>query len=142
MAGPLRGGGVKGQAIKEKRTFLTPFFSSIPMFQRPLSSRGVGGQALMARPLREELFFAASLKQKIKFSLYKENKPTQWVAKIAQGPRRTIFPGKRTEEDNFPCKQNRGGQFSMEIAPRRTIFQGNTPKGTIFPYKRTKDDNF
>ena len=41
--GAIKRGGVKGQAIKEKRTFLTPFFSSIPMFQRPLSSRGVGG---------------------------------------------------------------------------------------------------
>ena len=33
------GWGVKGRAIKKKRT---TFFSNVPMFQRPLSSRGGG----------------------------------------------------------------------------------------------------
>ena len=43
IAGPLRGDGVKGRAIKEKKTFLEPFF---PTFQRPLSSKGGGGLGL------------------------------------------------------------------------------------------------
>ena len=44
MARPLReGGGVKGWAIKEKITFFLTFFSNVPKFQRPLSSRGEGG---------------------------------------------------------------------------------------------------
>ena len=38
-----KGGGVKGRAIKEKRTFFRTFFSNVPKFQRPLSSRGEGG---------------------------------------------------------------------------------------------------
>ena len=43
MAVPLRGGGgVKGLAINEKRTFVGTFFSNVPKFQRPLSSRGEG----------------------------------------------------------------------------------------------------
>ena len=52
-----RGGwGVKGRAIKEKITFFEIFFSNVPKFQRPFSSRGEGGYDLMARPIREELF--------------------------------------------------------------------------------------
>ena len=50
-----------GRAIKEKITF----FYFVAKFQRPLSlggGRGRGGKALMSQPLREELFFAASLK--------------------------------------------------------------------------------
>ena len=58
IAGPLKGGGrVKGRAIKEKRTFLGTFSTNVPKFQRLEGGRGT----LMARPLREELFFAASL---------------------------------------------------------------------------------
>ena len=55
---PLRvGGGVeKGWAIRKKKLFLEPFFSSVPKFQWQLRSRGGRG----VRPLREELF-AASL---------------------------------------------------------------------------------
>ena len=54
MAGPLRGGGgIKGRTIKLKRTFFGTFSSNVPKFQRPLSSRGEGGQAIMARPLRK-----------------------------------------------------------------------------------------
>ena len=38
-----RGGGWgKGRATKEKRTFFGTFFSTVPKFQRPLSSRGEG----------------------------------------------------------------------------------------------------
>ena len=57
MARPLRGGGgLKGRAIKEKITFFKTFFSSVPKFQRPLSSRGGGwlglnGQAIKRRTL-------------------------------------------------------------------------------------------
>ena len=42
MAGPLREGvgGWKGQAIKEKKLFFVTFFSKVPKFHRPLSSRG------------------------------------------------------------------------------------------------------
>ena len=50
LAGPLR-----------KNEFFLTFFSNVPKFQRPLSSRGGRGQALMARPLREVRFFAATL---------------------------------------------------------------------------------
>ena len=43
-----RGGrGLKGRAIKEKRTFLELFFSNVPTFQRPLSS---GGGGVLAYP--------------------------------------------------------------------------------------------
>ena len=38
MARPLRGGGVKGRAIKEKNFFYN-LFSNVPKFQRPLSSK-------------------------------------------------------------------------------------------------------
>ena len=50
---------IKGRAIKEKGTFFGTFLPNVPKFQRPLSSRGEGGKALMARPLRElrEEFF-------------------------------------------------------------------------------------
>ena len=61
MARPLGGGGGKGRAIKEKELFLNFYFYFVAKFQRPLSL-GEGVKALMARPLREELFFAASLK--------------------------------------------------------------------------------
>ena len=56
MAGPLReegGGVVKGRAIKEKRT-------NISTAIKLEGGGGGGGYALMARPLREELFFPAS----------------------------------------------------------------------------------
>ena len=36
----IKRAGVKGRAIKEKRFFLGTFFSNVPKFQRPLSSRG------------------------------------------------------------------------------------------------------
>ena len=45
MAGSLRWGlGIKGWAVKEKRTlFFKPFkFSNVLKFQKPLSSRGEG----------------------------------------------------------------------------------------------------
>ena len=53
-----RGGGVKGRAMKEKITFFGTFFfqRSNDVSQRPLSSRGEEGYALIDRPLREELF--------------------------------------------------------------------------------------
>ena len=47
-----RGGGVKGRAIKENKTFFGTFFSNIQKFQRPLSSRG---------SIKRRTFFAASL---------------------------------------------------------------------------------
>ena len=53
---PQKKSSLNGRAIKEKITFFGLFFSNVPKFQRPLSSRGEGGKALMARPLREELF--------------------------------------------------------------------------------------
>ena len=76
MAGPLRGGeGVKGRAIKEIRTYFGNFFSNVPTFQRSNGhwARGGegGGSALIARPLREELFLAASLKYFVRPSLVK-----------------------------------------------------------------------
>ena len=37
-----REGEVKGRAIKEKITVFLTFFSNVPIFQRPLSSRGEG----------------------------------------------------------------------------------------------------
>ena len=44
MAGPFRmGGGVKGRAIKSKKTFFMTFFSNVQNFQRPLDSRGKVG---------------------------------------------------------------------------------------------------
>ena len=58
MAGPLRGGGgglVKGWAIKEKNFFWT-FFFNVP--------------TAIKRPLREELFFAASLSKVVFMLLY------------------------------------------------------------------------
>ena len=55
------GGGGGGLAIKEKNTFFITFFSKVSRYQRPLSSRGGGGKALMARPLREEFFLWLSL---------------------------------------------------------------------------------
>ena len=56
MAGPFRGGGIKGQAIKEKKLFLEPF-SNVPTFQRQLSSRGEGGLGLNGRPIKRRTFF-------------------------------------------------------------------------------------
>ena len=54
MAGPLReGGGVKGRAIKEKELFFGTLFPTAIKLEG-------GGKALMARPLKEELLFAAS----------------------------------------------------------------------------------
>ena len=53
----LRGGGVKGRAIK-KKLFLEPF---VPTFQRPLSSRGGGGLGLNGPAIKRRTFFAASL---------------------------------------------------------------------------------
>ena len=72
MAGPLRGGGgVKAGPLRKKITFFKPFFFillpfknknyfTLDKFRWPLSSRG-GGKALVAWPLVDELFFAASL---------------------------------------------------------------------------------
>ena len=62
MAGPVRGGGVKGRAIKEKRTFFGIFFPNVPPFQRPLSSRGGGGRPLVGwgfpfGKVQKKLFF-------------------------------------------------------------------------------------
>ena len=54
------GGGVKGRAIKEKIIFLGTFFSNVPKFQRPLSSRGGPVNK------RRSLFFAASLREATK----------------------------------------------------------------------------
>ena len=52
MAGPLKGGGDKGPAIKEKNTFFE-FFKIL------LSPRWEGDKALIARPLREKLFLCS-----------------------------------------------------------------------------------
>ena len=60
-AGP--GGGVKGRAIKEKITFLEPFF---PTFQRPLSQRRGGGLGLNGPAIKRRTFFAASLRRDYK----------------------------------------------------------------------------
>ena len=70
---------IKGRAIKEKGTFFGTFLPNVPKFQRPLSSRGEGGKALMARPLREYLFFCGFPKCMvwIFFSLTNEMNPTQ-----------------------------------------------------------------
>ena len=59
-----RGGGVKGRAIKEKITFFGTFFCQRSKISTAikLEGEGAGGYALMGRPFREELFFAASLK--------------------------------------------------------------------------------
>ena len=62
----MRGGrgGVKGRAIKEKITFFGTFFCQRSKISTAikLEGEGAGGYALMGRPFREELFFAASLK--------------------------------------------------------------------------------
>ena len=52
MAGPLSGGGERAGPLKRK-LFSEPFFSKVP---------NVPTANLMARPLREELFFEASLR--------------------------------------------------------------------------------
>ena len=58
MAGQLKGGGgVKGRAIKEKRTFVGTFFSNVPKFQRPLSSRGGGGLGLNGLAIKRITLF-------------------------------------------------------------------------------------
>ena len=43
MAGPLREGGGKDWAIKEKISFFGNLFSNVPTFQQNLSSGGGGG---------------------------------------------------------------------------------------------------
>ena len=48
----------KGPAIKEERTFFWTWEKKILW---PLSPRGGGGKALMARPLREEIFLPLPL---------------------------------------------------------------------------------
>ena len=58
MAGPIRGGGVKGRAIKETNG---TFFANVPTFQRPLSSRG-GWLGLNGPAIKRRTFFAAYLK--------------------------------------------------------------------------------
>ena len=61
MAGALRGGGVvKDPATKEKITFWDLFFQRLNVPTAIKLEGGRGGKALMARPLKEELFFAAS----------------------------------------------------------------------------------
>ena len=57
MAGPLRGEGVKCRAIKEKIVFFNLFFQRSNISTAIKLEGGEGGKALMARPLREELFF-------------------------------------------------------------------------------------
>ena len=56
-----RGGWGRAGPLRKKGLFFGTFFSNVPKFQRLLSSRGGGGLGLNGRPLREELFFAASL---------------------------------------------------------------------------------
>ena len=58
--GHKEGGGVKGRAIKEKMIFFITFFSNVPKFQRPLSSRG-GRLGLNGPFIKRRIFFAASL---------------------------------------------------------------------------------
>ena len=60
MAGPLRGGGVKGQAIKEKNWNL---FFQRSKFQRQLSSRMGGGLGINGPAIKRRTFFAASLRE-------------------------------------------------------------------------------
>ena len=58
MAGPLRRGGGEGPGHKGKKNFFGKLFSNVPKFQRPLSSRGVGG--LVPAIKRRTFIFAAS----------------------------------------------------------------------------------
>ena len=69
VAGPLREGRGKGPGHLGKRTFLETFF---PTFQRQLSSRREGGYALMAWPLREELFLRLPFHTQITLLLGKQ----------------------------------------------------------------------
>ena len=56
MAGPLKGGGgLKGRAIKKKKKFFTLFFVQRSNFPTAIKLEG-RGQALMARPLRQDFF--------------------------------------------------------------------------------------
>ena len=55
------GGGGKGRAIKEKITFFGTFFSNVPKFQRPFSSRGGGKLDLNGPAIMKRTFFAVSL---------------------------------------------------------------------------------
>ena len=43
MAGPLRGGGGERAGPSRKKGLFLTFFSNVPKFRRPLSSRGGGG---------------------------------------------------------------------------------------------------
>ena len=43
MAGPLRGGGLKGRAIKEKITFFNPFFPTFRRSNVPTAIKLEGG---------------------------------------------------------------------------------------------------
>ena len=52
----IKRGGGKGRAIKEKKTFFITFFFQRSNFPKAIKLEG-GGQVLMARLLREELFF-------------------------------------------------------------------------------------
>ena len=63
MAGPLRGGGgIKGQAIKEKNNFFWNFFFQRSKISTAIRLEGAGGLCLiMARPLRQKNFFCKQL---------------------------------------------------------------------------------
>ena len=71
MAGPLRGGeGVKARAIKEKITFFGTFFSNVPKFQRPLSSRGGGRLGLNGPAIKSRTFFGGFPKRTIPLIMF------------------------------------------------------------------------
>ena len=87
MAGPLRGGGVKGRAIKEKERFWNLFFH-LSNFPTTIKLEGGGGKALMARPLRQELFYgfpySSTWARKVLGSDLKNNETTKFSPLIAQ----------------------------------------------------------
>ena len=62
MAGPLRGTGVKGRAIKEKRFFLNLYFER-SIISTAIKLEGGGELGLIGQAIKRITFFAASLRQ-------------------------------------------------------------------------------